>query len=462
MSVDALLDPKSIAIVGASQKPSLGRTVIEMLDLMGFSGEIYPINPRYDEIAGHPCLGAIDDLPNGVDLVIFCIAARRVVDEYEKAAAKGIRSAVIYDGAFAEIGGEGAERQQRLVELSNAAGMALCGPNCMGVLNPLAASTSFTMNLRDVEALKGNVGVISQSGSICIGLVADVRRFGFSHVISCGNEAVTSAAQFLEYLVEEPETRVVAMFLETVREEARFVAALDRAAELGKPVVVLKVGKSPRGSAFVTGHTGGSAGDSKALSALLRDHHAIEVDDFDEMGEVLAVCQGNKLPNGTRLGVVVASGGQCELILDRAEAIGLDVPPLSASLRAEAERVIGPLPGDGNPLDAWGHGEYQVNVPHALECMAASGDYDAIAYAGEGMDNQPTEYAEKAREYSEMVVAANDRFDIPIYFMSMRSGIFRTDQAKMLAAGGASLVGGIVQGLGAITKVGRSRAGQKK
>ncbi|MDA1311341.1 MAG: CoA-binding protein, partial [Proteobacteria bacterium] len=427
----------------------------------GFDGEIYPVNPRYEEILGRRCYGSLEELPDPIDLVIFCIAAHRILGEYEKAAAKGVGAAVIYDSGFAEIGGDGIELQRRIVELSRESGMALCGPNCMGVLNPLAGSSSFLMKLRDAGTIKGNVAVISQSGSICIGLIADVRRFGFSHMISSGNEAVTTAAEYLEAVIEDPATKVVAMFLEAVRDQDRFAAALDRAAELDKPVVVLKVGKTGRAQAAIANHTGGDPGDARAISKMLHAHHAIEVNDFDEMAEVIAVCQGDKLPGGPRIAVVVASGGQCELILDRTAELGLELPPLTPAVRAEAERVIGPLLGDGNPLDAWGHGEYLVNVPHALETLAASGDYDAIAYVGEGMDNQPTEYTDKAREYSEMVVNANARFDIPFYFMSMRSGVFRTDQAQMLAAGGAALIGGTAQGLGAIDKVGRNRARQK-
>ncbi|MSP52548.1 MAG: CoA-binding protein [Alphaproteobacteria bacterium] len=453
MALDAILAPKSIAVVGASAKPSIGRSLIQTLGAMGFTGNVYPVNPKYEDVAGHRCYPSIADLPDGVDLVLFCISSKHLLAQYELAARKGIRGATIYDGGFAEAGDEGKELQKRIVDLSREAGMSLCGPNCMGALNPPFRSTSYMTALLDPTALIGDVALVAQSGSICIGMVTDVRRFGYSHVISSGNEAVTTTAQYLEYLVDEPETKVIALFTETVHEPDRFVAALDRAAAKGKPVISLKVGKSSRASAAVSTHTGGIAGESRVFSAVLRAHRAIEVDDLDEMTEVISVCRGARLPKGRRIGVVAASGGQTELILDLTTTKGYDLPPLKPALREKAEKVIGPLLGDGNPLDAWGHGEYLVNIPHAFDCFGTSSDYDSIVYIGEGNDGQPTDYKEKAREYCDLIGAAAAKYDKPFYYMGMRFGIFRSDQVRMLAEHGVPMLGGTRPALGAITRV---------
>src|SRR5213594_1103903 len=220
----------------------------------------------------------------------------------------------------------------------------------MGVVNPHARSMVYLQGLRDPAPLPGNVGLVSQSGSNCIGLLADCRRFGWSHVISSGNEAVLDTAHFIEYLADDPATRVIATFTESVRDPERFVAALDRAAARGKPVVTLKAGKSDRTRRAITSHTGGLAGEARVFSAVLRAHRAIEVGDVDEMAEVLACCQGPRWPRGRRVAVMTASGGQAELILDLASAAGLDLPPLSPSARAEIQGAVGILSGDGNPL----------------------------------------------------------------------------------------------------------------
>src|SRR5256712_3901449 len=245
------------------------------------------------------------------------------------AAERGVGAAVIFDGGFAEAGAEGRRQQEEITAICRDAGIALCGPNCMGVVSPHVPSMVYIQALRDPAQLPGNVGMISQSGSICIGLLADCRRFGWSHVVSSGNEAVLAAVDFLEYLIDDETTRVIAMFLETVRQPERFVAALDRAADRGKPVVVLKVGRTERARRAITTHTGGLAGEARVFSTVLRAHRAIEIGDVDEMVEVLACCQGPRWPRGRRGAVMTASGGPAALILDLAGAGGPYPSPLS-------------------------------------------------------------------------------------------------------------------------------------
>ena len=453
MRLEALLEPHSIAILGASVNPSLGHMIIESLDDIGYAGEIYPVNPKYDEVLGHRCYASVEDLPEDVDLVSFCIGYARILPEYEKIAAKRVGAAVIYDSGFAEFGDEGIALQERIVALSREAGIALCGPNCMDVLNPHNRSLAYLQPLKDPDALAGNVGIISQSGSVLIGMTVDVRRFGYSHVISSGNEAVVNAAAYIEWLADDPKTNVIALFSETVHEPERFVAALDKAADAGKPVVVLKVGKSARTRSAITTHTGSLAGESRVLSEVLRAHRAIEVDDLDEMTEVLAICQGNRRPQGRRHAVVTASGGHAELILDLAEDVGIPLDPLPANLRAEIEDVVGPLMGDGNPVDAWGHGEYDINFPHTFDALGRSDHYDTISFVNEGMDGQPIDNAERVLVYAQMVADAAERCDKPFYYMSMRTGIFRTDQQAVLTESGVPLIGGTRQGLLALDKV---------
>src|SRR5215469_2419740 len=216
MPLDALLWPRSVAVLGASERPSLGRSMLESLGQIGFPGAIYPVNPRYPEIAGRRCYPSLAELPEAPDVVAFCIGYQRILENFELLAAGGGRAAVIYDGGFAERGEEGRKLQTAITDLCREADIALCGPNCMGVLNPHARSTTYMQDVRDPAPLAGNVGLISQSGSICIGMLADLRRFGFSLVISSGNEAVLSTASFLEQLIHDPNTKVIATFTETV------------------------------------------------------------------------------------------------------------------------------------------------------------------------------------------------------------------------------------------------------
>jgi acetate---CoA ligase (ADP-forming) len=453
--LDPLLAPRSIAILGASDRPSIGRALLESLDRMQFAGAVYPVNPKYPSLLGRRCYESIEALPEAPDVVAFCVSYARVLENLKQVARKGARGAVIYDGGFAERGAEGQALQAEVVAICRDAGIALNGPNCMGILNPVHGSSIYLHQVRQTDRLQGNVGLVSQSGSICIGMLADLRRFGYSHVISSGNEAVVAMVDYLDALIDEPATRVIGLFVETVRFPERFVAALDRAAARGKPVVVLKVGRSGRAQRAVTSHTGGLAGESLVFSEILRSHRAIEADDLDSFTEVLAVCQGGKLPAGPRIGVITASGGQAELILDITESHGIALPPLRPDLFDEAARVIGPLTGDGNPLDAWGNGDFATNFPHALAMLDADPQCDSIAMCSEAFDLNPMGQPERALDYARLTVAAASNSAKPHFMMGMRPGVMAVAQIDFLRQHGVAVVGGSRQGLGAIAQVGR-------
>ena len=455
MSLDRLLRPRSIAILGASERPSVGRTLVEALDGIGFRGQIYPVNPRYESVLGRRCYPSVAELPRDVDVLAFCVNHARVLEHVQPAADRGIAAAVIFDGGFAEADTEGRARQDAIAGICREASMTLCGPNCMGVISPHVPSLVYIQAVHDPTRLAGNVGMISQSGSICIGLLTDCRRFGWSQVISSGNEAVVAAVDFLEYLIDDPATRVIAMFLETVRQPERFVAALDRAADRGKPVVVLKVGRSDRTRRAITSHTGGLAGEVRVFSAMLRAHRAIEVTDMDEMTEVLAACQAERWPRGRRVAVMTASGGQAELILDLASAANLQLPPLSPASRAEVERVVGRITGDGNPLDAWGNGDYATNFPHGLRVLGSDAGYDAIAFCSDGFDDQPMGSPARALDYSKTVAEGARQSAKPFYLMTMRSGVFRRDVVEFMRQQGIAVIGGTRAGLGAVDRLAR-------
>jgi acyl-CoA synthetase (NDP forming) len=325
----------------------------------------------------------------------------------------------------------------------------------MGVLSPYHRSTTYLQELRDPAGLAGNVGIVSQSGAFCISLLTDTRRFGFSHVVSSGNEAVLAAADYLEYLVEDPRTEVIGAFIETIRRPDRFAAALDRAAFLGKPVVVLKVGRSERGGRAIPSHTGGTAGEADAASELLRAHRAIEVGDLVEFTEILAACQGAKRPAGRRLGIVTSSGGLSELILDIADSSGLAVPPLSAAARADIVARIGFITGDGNPLDAWGSGNFAANLPQALRLFDTSPDHDIVVFCRDNGEDQAFDTPELVQLYLDSFIEAAARSDKPHYLLHTRPGILDRAVVARLRAHGIAVVGGLREGLSAIDRLAR-------
>jgi acyl-CoA synthetase (NDP forming) len=461
MPIEALVKPRSVAIVGATDRAGPARSVIESLGALGFTGAIYPVNPKYQTVLNHVCYPSLTDLPEAPDVVVFSIRNPLIPEQVRLAVKRGARAAVIYDSGFAELGEDGARLQAEIAGLAREAGMAVCGPNCMGILNPPARVTTYKQTVMNAAGMAGNVGLISQSGSVCIAMLSDLRRFGISLSVSAGNEAVTRTVDYLDYLIDDPATKVIATFTETVREPERYVAALDRAADAGKPVVVLKVGRTERTQRAITSHTGGLAGESRVFSELLRAHRAIEVDDLDQMTEVLAVCQGERWPRGRGISVITGSGGLAELILDNATAAGLDLPPLSSEERAEGERVIGRITGDGNPFDAWGNGNYAVNLPHAMSVVDKSERIAAIVYCSDagndGQIGQPGRVLENVKMLAEQAKSSTK----PYYLMSTRPGLMNDAQAKALRAHGLVQIGGTRQGLGAIDRVGRHMLGRR-
>ena len=455
MRLEALFRPKSIAVIGASEKPTIGRRLIVSLDRLGFIGPIYPINPGYPSVLGHECYPSIAATPEAPDMAVFCLGHRHVLEAFVTAAERGIRGAVIYDGGFAERGEDGAAQQQKIAGICRERGIALCGPNCMGIFSPVERSTTYLQEIRDPQRLAGNVGIISQSGGYCLSLLTDVSRFGFSHIVSSGNEAVVDAGEFLEYLVGDPHTAVIGCFIETIRAPERFAAALDRAAATDKPVIVLKVGRTERARRAVLTHTAGEAGDPAGISEMLRAHRAVEVRDLPEMTEVLAVCQGAKLPAGRRLGVITSSGGQAELMLDIAAEAGLEIPPLAASTKADLDRLCGYITGDGNPLDAWGNGTFAPNLDHALAALQSSSDHDAVVFTRDNCLDQPMDQPETALNYLQQFARAAAASDKPHYLLHTRGGAMDPAHVECLRAAGIPVVCGIREGLGAIDKLAR-------
>jgi acyl-CoA synthetase (NDP forming) len=455
MQLDPLVKPRSVAIVGATDRGGPGRAVMESLGAIGFTGPIYPVNPNYATVLNIKCYPTLMELPEAPDIVVFSIRNPLIPEQMRLAVKRGARAAVIYDSGFAELGAEGAKLQDEIAGLAREARMPVCGPNCMGILNPPARVTTYKQNVIEPNAIVGNVGIVSQSGSVCIALLSDLRRFGISLAVSAGNEAVTRTVDYLDYLIDDPNTKVIATFTETVREPERYVAALDRAADAGKPVVVIKVGRAERTQRAITSHTGGLAGSSRVFSELLRAHRAIEVSDLDEMTEVLAVCQGTRWPRGRGISVITGSGGLSELILDNATALDLDLPPLSQDERAEAQRVIGRTSGDGNPFDAWGNGNYAVNIPHAMSVVDKSERIDAICYCNDASNDPVIGQPSRVFENTEMLIKAASTSSKPYYLFSTRSGVMNRKQVDAMRDAGLVVIGGTRQGLCALDRVGR-------
>ena len=429
--------------------------VIESLDRIGFAGPIYPINPKYDALYGRPCYPSVADLPEAVDVLAVCVNHARVLEHMRPAAERGVRAAIIFDGGFAERGDEGRRRQDELVAICREAGIALCGPNCMGVVSPHARSLVYIQALRDPALLAGNVGLIAQSGSICIGLLADCRRFGWSHVISSGNEAMLAAVDFLDTSSTIPPRG-------SSPSSSRPCASPTASSP---PSTARRTAASRWWSSRSGDRSGHSArsrptrAGSPARPACSRPSCAPTAPSrsasWTRWSRSWRAARARAGRAGRRLAVMTASGGQAELILDLATSTGLSLPPLSPTVRAEVQGALGTLTGDGNPLDAWGNGDFAANFPRSIAVLGADPGYDAVTFCSDSFDDQPFGTPERLMAYARLLADGAARSAKPFYYMTTRSGIFRRDVLAFLREHGIPVIGGTRQGLGAIDRLAR-------
>jgi acetyltransferase len=370
MSIQSLLNPKTVAIVGASEKVGPGFNAFKALEFVGFEGEIFLVNPRSPELFGRKTFASLGDIPGKVDAVFIAVAAEAVLEIAKQAVAKGAGALTILSSGFGETE-EGKGAQRELVEIAEKSDMAVCGPNCLGLLNFSGRTALFGTSLPD-RVERGGVAAIAQSGSVGIALLNSARGLGFSHVITSGNEAVTTAADYIDALVNDPDVTTILVFAEQIKKPAAFMQALRRARDAQKPVIVLKSGRSQSGKAAVMAHTGAIAGSEEAADAALLAAGAIQVFSLDDLIETSLLASKIKTkPNGPQLGGVSLSGGEIALVLDAAEEVGAMFAPLESAL-PKLKQLLPPYAHLANPLDLTWVGLYDPAVGQACAEAVAS------------------------------------------------------------------------------------------
>ncbi len=367
-----LLDIRRAAVVGASDRGP-GYTLLENLSAHG--GEVIGVHPKREEAAGHRCVPSIADVPFKPDVVSIALGARTIVPALEEAIAAGHRVFSI-PGLGAEAAGEEGDIARAAVRERLIAADAVCvGINCMGIAVPQRPSPwmgTVCPGFRD-----GGVAAIVGSGSIGEAVLALGPRVGFRSVVSIGSETSRDAADWLAFHVEDERTRAIGLFLEAVRRPAAFRAALERAADAGKPVVILKVGRSEVAARNAMAHTGAIVGSDQSFDALCRSYGAIRVDDYGEWLEQLEVLGTPRRPRGLRTVLLTNSGGEAELVADVSDAAGMPLMTLPADLAAEIDAAW-PFHGVHNPIDYWAFGEPEEIVPDLVRRCAKHPEVDNV------------------------------------------------------------------------------------
>ena len=345
--------PRTVAVVGASATPGkVGNTVLKNMVGAGFQGKLFPVNPKGGEMEGLPAISRIVDLPQGVDLAVVCLPRDLVLPAMKDLAAQGTRSAIVITAGFKEVGKEGWHLEQELAALCREHGMALLGPNCLGMIH---AGAGVNASFAAAQPLPGNIAFFSQSGALCVAILdwamgADV---GFSKFVSLGNKACMDEADMLEYLGADPQTRVILGYIENVEHGGRFLekaTAVSRA----KPVLMIKSGTTAAGAKAASSHTGAIAGSDQAYEAAFHKAGIIRVRDVETLFNLAQAFSSQPLPKGPNLAVVTNSGGPGILAADACARSGLTMARPSTGTLDRLQAFLPPYASLYNPIDILG------------------------------------------------------------------------------------------------------------
>ena len=429
--VAAIFEARSIVVVGASAtdpaKP--GSRILAYLDRHGYDGAVHVVHPTAAEIAGRPCFPSIEALPAGpLDLVCLTVPAAACVDLLDRCGRRGVKAAVVVTSGFGEAGDDAAE--QELARIAERHGIALCGPNTIGVAGPWERLyVSFTGALDTNEPRAGGIAFITQSGALGGSLLSQAweRGLGVSRFASVGNQTGLAIADYLAYLAGDPRTRVACVVLESVADGPALLDALALLRAAGKPVVALKTGRSTVGQSAVRSHTGALAGDARVCEAMLREAGALSVATLTELVDAAAVLEHQPSPRGPRVGIVSTSGGGCAVAADLCADAGLEVPAL---LAAERDALAAALPSFAvtqNPVDVTAQILVDPElIARTLRIVLGSGEVDSLLVV---LTTVPDP---RAREIAAHVVACARESGKPI--------AVAWTIARQLAEGGLSLL----------------------
>lgn len=382
MSLKALFEPRSVAVIGASSNPArIGGRPLDYYLKAGFKGRIYPVNPKRTEIQGLKAYPNITSIPDQVDLAVLAISANLVAEALTACGEKGVKAVVLFSAGFSEQGEAGDLLQVQLDHIVQSYGMRILGPNCLGLYNGDTGNCpTFTSGLEGGFPINGRVGLITQSGAYGTHLLtmAKTRRLGVSKWVSTGNESDLTVAECLEYLIDSETVDVVGCYMEGVKKPKVLIRALEKARAKGKAIVIMKVGVSEVGSKAVQSHTASLTGSDASFQALIDQYGAQRAKTTEKMFDILYAFSISPLANGNKLGILTVSGGAGVLMADAAEEVGLPVPPMP--IEAQKKLIArNPLCAPRNPIDVTGSALNDFSlVGESLAAMCEEGHYDLL------------------------------------------------------------------------------------
>lgn len=448
-NLSPLLNPKNIAIVGASEKHgSAGRLVIENLHFLRYQGEIFAINPKNETILGHPCYKNLESVGKPIDMVAILIGAPHVMSILEQMKQFNIPACWCLASGFSESGSEGKKLQKEISSYCRDNNILLCGPNCIGVANMAdkyaAFSVAINPNLR-----AGGVSAVMQSGAILMGL-ANSARFGFRYLISAGNQAVLDVSDYIGYLTTDPETKVIIAFVEGIPDAQKFINSVRAAYKAGIPVLILKVGRSEGAQRAVQAHTGSLAGSDAVLDAVLKKEGVIRLNSLDELVEAAELFVASPLPESDGVGLLSLSGGQIGLVEDLSQGLNLNFSKLNDETLTALHQILPTFSTIANPVDAWGNGDLEKTYPGCVSAVASQSDIGLIAMSRDTPLGAAEREVEQSLRIAESAVQVKKENKKAVLMFSNFSGNFDTKVENYLRDEGVPYLQGTQEALQAI------------
>ena len=364
-----LLQPKSVGVIGASERPhSLGNVVMRNMLEAGYKGKLFAINPKHDKVLGIDCFASVEEVPQRLDLVVIAIAADRTPAVVEACGRAGVKAMIILSAGYSESGPRGAKFERQVVESARRHRIRLLGPNCLGIMRP---EMGLNATFADTIATKGSIGLISQSGALCAAILdwARPNNVGFSTVVSLGSQSDIDFGELLEFMISDPRTESIFLYVEGIRDARRFMSALRGAARV-KPVLLIKVGRHPEVSQAVLSHSGAQSGDDAVFDAALRRAGVIRLYNMGQLFAAANALFSNFRPRGNRLAIITNGGGPGVMAADRAADLGIPLASFADVTLKKLDAILPPNSARANPVDLQGDADvarYQAAVQAVLD-----------------------------------------------------------------------------------------------
>ena len=451
--LERLFTPRSVALVGASERSNWARMIVGGLARTGFPGRVELVNGRGGEVFGRPAVARLADIAEPVDAAYVMVAAKHVLGALTEGRDAGIRNFVVLTSGFAEAGADGKDAQAQLSQLAMKDDLAVIGPNTMGFINVTDGIALMQSSLPGLP-LAGDVGLVTQSGALAGATVnyCQPQRIGLSKVIALGNEAVIGVADAIDYLVSDPHTRAIAVMMEAIREPAAFIEASGRALDAGKPIVALKAGRTEAGARVAAAHTGAMAEDDRVIDAVFRQLGVIRVPSLEELiTTAFLLARAGRPLAGNRLAALGISGGACNVIADHAQDEGLRVEPFNSQTIESLRPLVSEYGAINNPLDVTGAAVNQPDLfASIIRAVTSNADADVVLV----QQDLPSANSGGSERFSKVLRAAADSDRVPAVVVGALPQSVPLDDDRLSADGSERVVlGGMDR---AITALGRA------